>query len=660
MAFEKLKEKLGISNNAAALFIIFFILLIAWANLNMVMASFITGKATENQGHVRICTNKPPTISYSCSLTANVSKQYSCDIDAVADTGENLTFYDYTDIFDINVSSGMISFIPSSSQEGSHLVNITVRDNSTCTNDFDSTIINLTITRFFCGDGTCGTNEDCSSCASDCGTCTVAAAVEKAAAPSAGGGGGGVTRFGIDFTAVDDKIVTAYEGDKITFTFNGITPHSIWVSQVENLFMVVVVDSGLPMTVNLKQVVDVDMNDDGIEDIKIELMGVDENKKAKIRVIEGKGSSIIAKEDQLPLKIEPESIKVLLKVGGAFEQLLKLKNLGNYDFNVKLDAKSISKFVDISDADFIILGFQTKDIALKFKAMPDQQPGVYTGQIFVEAIPSPGKGEKMSKTIPVLIEIESKEVFFDASVDIPAEYKEVMPGQEVKGIVTIFNLKKTMPVEINVDYIIQDMYGNEIARSKDVLSVEDQVSFDKTLMIPEGTKEGDYLFIVQTRYGESFSTTTEKFSVGSSKERKVEETRQIVEEVQKRYNTALFAGIGVLIVLGIAMFAHYRKRIGRIEVESREKIVRRLEELEQKYKREYERAEGFIKDEEAIGLEKLADFIREHIDKGFSKEQISDHLRKYGWKDHHIEHAMKKVAKKRLEEEIENLRKMAK
>ncbi|PIN85949.1 hypothetical protein COV19_07065 [Candidatus Woesearchaeota archaeon CG10_big_fil_rev_8_21_14_0_10_44_13] len=652
-----ISERLGISNNMLAFLVVIFLLISSWGNWHIINMQDVTGWTSEGSGTIGACVNKPPTISHSCTLTAYISQEYECDIDAVKDAGENLTFYDYTSLFDINATDGMIRFTPTSSQAGSYLINITVKDNSSCSNDANSTIIGLTIMEAYCGDGTCGTGEDCSSCSTDCGSCPT---VEKPAAVASGGGGGsGVNMFDIDFSKLDEKIFTRYAGEKIVFTFNGVTPHNIYLKNVEEGYIVVSLDKGADNTVNIKETKKIDINGDGVGDIIIFYMSMDQDKKAQIKASVGEGAEAVAKDDALPIKIDPESIKILLRVGTTFEQKLSIRDIGSYDFNVALDVKNLGDFLELSETEFVVYSMGKKELTLVFKASPGQQPGVYTGKIFVEAAPSPGKGEKIYKNIPVIIEVESADVFFDATIDIPSDYREVMPGLQLKALVTLFNLKKVRPVDVDVDYIIKDMYGNEIAREKDTLSIEEQVSFEKTIKIPEGVKEGEYVLIVQTRYGSSFSTTSQKFYVGKSEISRIEETKAVVKEVQSKYNMALFAGVVLLFGATAFMFMHYRKRIGTIEKESKEKIVRRLEELEQRYRKEYEKTEEFMKDEEEkLGLDRLADFIKEHLEKGFDKERIREHLKDHGWKDHHIDHAMRKASKKKLEEEIENLRRM--
>jgi len=61
-------------------------------------------------------------VSYSFTVTAT-------DPDNVVQSGtDNITFYDNASLFNINAASGLISFIPSPSDVGTHYVNITVGD----------------------------------------------------------------------------------------------------------------------------------------------------------------------------------------------------------------------------------------------------------------------------------------------------------------------------------------------------------------------------------------------------------------------------------------------------------------------------------------------------------------------------------------------------
>ncbi|MFO8015686.1 MAG: Ig domain-containing protein [Candidatus Woesearchaeota archaeon] len=643
-----------LSNNKIAALAVFILLFSLFFNTYIIMeTSYATGSTTS--GGVSMCINSPPTISYSCSSKAYVGKTYTCGMDAVRDEGENITFSDDTGLFDINSSTGIIRLTPGKSQTGSYEINITAEDDSGCSNNLDSAMFRLEIIRDYCGNGICSAGEDCSTCPEDCGVCPT-----EEAPSGGGGGGGGAASFDIDFTQVDSKIVTAYEDDSIIFTFNRITAHSLNVEEVEEGRIAVNVDSGREFIAGMEDERGIDMNNDGVDDISVYLISVGENMKAKFRVTQLEGAPAI-KDGRIPLEATPESLKVLLVQGESFNKSLSIRNTGRFDFNIILSKEISLQGISLSEEEFLLPAGMSNEINIRFSSSEDTRPGVYRGHIFIEAVPRPATGDSIFMRVPVTVEVESRDLLFDASVEIPPRYREILPGEKVRATVTIFNLKSIRPVELNVDYIIKDSHGNIISREKETMSVGDQVSYTKEMFVPEGAKEGSYIFIVQTRYGESFSTTSESFFVGEGVAEGIEETKKEAEKAQSRYNTALFAGIGLMVVLTVLLFLHYRRRIRSIEKDSRENIIRRLEELEKKYSREAKKAENAAgsfaaKEEQELGLKRLEDYIREHLKKGYYKEDIGTHLEKHGWKRHHIERAMSRAMKRHLEEEIENLR----
>ncbi len=72
--------------------------------------------------------NQPPTIESIGSQYLIVGEPYSFKIKAVDADGNTLTFSDNTDLFEINSSTGEISFIPKEEDTGRHLVTIFVSD----------------------------------------------------------------------------------------------------------------------------------------------------------------------------------------------------------------------------------------------------------------------------------------------------------------------------------------------------------------------------------------------------------------------------------------------------------------------------------------------------------------------------------------------------
>tara|TARA_Y100000310_G_scaffold272554_1_gene287606 strand:- start:414 stop:7118 length:6705 start_codon:yes stop_codon:yes gene_type:complete len=88
-------------------------------------------------------TNDAPILNPIGSLTAYEDTVFTYDVNAAdSDTGDNITFYDNTTLFNISSSTGIINFIPTENDVGIHYINITAKD---ALNASDSEIITLTI-----------------------------------------------------------------------------------------------------------------------------------------------------------------------------------------------------------------------------------------------------------------------------------------------------------------------------------------------------------------------------------------------------------------------------------------------------------------------------------------------------------------------------------
>lgn len=150
---------------------------------------------------------------------------------------------------------------------------------------------------------------------------------------------------------------------------------------------------------------------------------------------------------------------------------------------------------------------------------------------------------------------------------------------------------------------------------------------------------------------------SQRFSMGNAIGGQMKEAARIAEKAQQEHNITLFAGIFLIAAISSIMLISYRKNDP--DRRNKEKIKERIEMLEKKYKEDYHKAEGSIMDEgRYLWLEKLSDYIKEYMGKGFSREQIMFHLKTYGWQEHHIHHAMKNAMKTMLEQEIEDLKRM--
>lgn len=254
------------------LLILFSITILSYTFIEM--TGLQVGSTSSSSATISFCVNHPPSIQAIPTQNANVSQLFTYQTNGTDTDGHIITYYDNATLFDIDSTTGLISFTPTASQRGNYSIKITVRDtssgcpinasttftlsiqnrapilstpipNQTWEKDVQLTgldldtyfsdpdgdslnysstygghmnisIANTGIATFtpesnwtgltwaifnatdgsasllsnnvtlnvtpasICGDGTCGATESCSSCPSDCGSCS---------APPSGGGG---------------------------------------------------------------------------------------------------------------------------------------------------------------------------------------------------------------------------------------------------------------------------------------------------------------------------------------------------------------------------------------------------------------------------------------------------------------------------------------
>src|SRR3989338_8100668 len=123
--------------------------------------------------------NHAPVLDPIGNLTATEGFLFTQKITATDEDGNSIVFYEnasFFDFTDVNSTSTLINFTPTSSMAGVHTVLINASD----MNRSDSEEINFTIIGLFCGDIICSSSEDCSVCSLDCGTCPISSGGEPA------------------------------------------------------------------------------------------------------------------------------------------------------------------------------------------------------------------------------------------------------------------------------------------------------------------------------------------------------------------------------------------------------------------------------------------------------------------------------------------------
>jgi len=208
-----------------------------------------------------------------------------------------------------------------------------------------------------------------------------------------------------------------------------------------------------------------------------------------------------------------ERIKISLKQGETKKQEIIITNTGDEKLEIEIEISKLKEFIKIDESKFDLNKGESKTIVLDFLAREDAVQDLYVGKLIVKA-------DGLEKEILVTIEIESKKALFDLSVEIPEKFLYVRPGEEIIGVINLYNLGDLGRVDVFIDYIIRDEDGNDIIIEQESLAVETKAGFLKSLRIPLDVEPGNYIFYVRATYQGEVASASAWFSVTSGENEK--------------------------------------------------------------------------------------------------------------------------------------------
>jgi len=177
----------NLERKLAYILIILFLVNLAAVLFMVKQPSIVVKAVSSNLGDVKFCINHPPSLQAIPDQTATEAG-FAYQVNASDVENQTLSFYDNTSLFEINHSTGFINW--SNPPVGNFSFNIFVDDNSGCANSQNSTVLNVRITKGYCGDGVCGDSESCSGCPADCGNCPAPGPGPRGIAGAGGVAGG--------------------------------------------------------------------------------------------------------------------------------------------------------------------------------------------------------------------------------------------------------------------------------------------------------------------------------------------------------------------------------------------------------------------------------------------------------------------------------------
>ncbi len=221
------------------------------------------------------------------------------------------------------------------------------------------------------------------------------------------------------------------------------------------------------------------------------------------------GSAVVGSSNNENIKnfnINKEKIKISLKQGEIKKEQITIENTKDEEIKVGLTLSKLGNFIKLSENSFNLKAGEVKAIELEFNIEENTIPNLYIGKLIIQS------GE-IKKEVLITIEVRSKNPLFDVSIEIPQEFIEIYPGQELTSIINIYNLGDIKKTNAVVDYIIKDENNEIILQEQEEIEVETQISYTKTLKLPENIESGNYILYVKINYNNEVASATAWFEV---------------------------------------------------------------------------------------------------------------------------------------------------
>ncbi|MBU2104781.1 MAG: hypothetical protein KKF67_03335 [Nanoarchaeota archaeon] len=176
------------------------------------------------------------------------------------------------------------------------------------------------------------------------------------------------------------------------------------------------------------------------------------------------------------ISVEPSTINLNLVINTNKEQIIKVTNLGASSMNLSVRQQNLDMMVIFDKTTLELASGESKDLNVIFIAL--NQTGIFTGNIIIG-----------TKTIPVSLNVRTKQLLFDSNIVVLNENYTVEQGDKLKTKVTLIPMGEKERLDVTLNYVIKDYNGKIYLTQKETLLVEEQMDFKRnfdTGILPVG------------------------------------------------------------------------------------------------------------------------------------------------------------------------------
>ncbi len=201
-------------------------------------------------------------------------------------------------------------------------------------------------------------------------------------------------------------------------------------------------------------------------------------------------------------------VKITLHGGESVDKFVSVRANEKTDFEAEIVGLS---GVSLDVSRFGLGNGEQQNLKLTFDSH-SLDSGFYIGSLDLRT------GRSLTR-IPLILEVESTDTVFDASLDIPPEYKSITSSDKLVTQIKLFDLLSggtqngVGPKHVTMEYDIYTLDSRQVSSQTEDTIVDRQTQLTKAFSFPSDLPAGDYVIVVKARYQDSLGIASSLFTL---------------------------------------------------------------------------------------------------------------------------------------------------
>lgn len=220
----------------------------------------------------------------------------------------------------------------------------------------------------------------------------------------------------------------------------------------------------------------------------------------------GGGGGGVTTSSNVKIVSNVDQITVGLVVGQSPVKEFKLTNDGEQTVTFGLRVSGLPESIKMQPSSLTLAPGETGVVSVTFA---DIKQGLFAGNIIVDVA-----GNVVSR-IPVTINVKTSNFIYDLRVNVPFEFKYILPGQSATAEIDFKKIgNANAPAKVDVYYVVKDFTGRTILEQKESLEITGDKSYSKQIDTSKLTL-GKYIIGVEAVYPGAYASSSTQFEVVS-------------------------------------------------------------------------------------------------------------------------------------------------